>query len=200
MSDWQRVQTLFLDSVDLPIDERIRYLDTACGGDEELRFEIESLLATDEDSGALIETVVREEASTLFDAQVLIGERLGIYRIIREIGRGGMGSVYLALRDDQEFRKEVALKIVKRGMDTADVLERFRYERQILANLDHPYIARLFDGGSTRDGVPFFVMEYIEGRPVDVFCRENALDVNARCELFLRILEAVAYAHRRGLA
>ena len=196
MSDWQRVQTLFLDSVDLPIDERIRYLDTACGDDQELRLEIESLLATDEDSGALIETVVREEASTLFDAQVLIGERLGIYRIVREIGRGGMGSVYLALRDDQEFRKEVALKIVKRGMDTADVLERFRYERQILANLDHPYIARLFDGGSTRDGVPFFVMEYIEGRPVDVFCRENSLDVNARCELFLRILEAVAYAHR----
>lgn len=196
MSDWQRVQTLFLDSVDLPIDERIRYLDTACGGDDELRHEIESLLATDEDSGALLETVVREEASTLFDAQVLIGERLGIYRILKEIGRGGMGSVYLALRDDQEFRKEVALKIVKRGMDTADVLERFRHERQILANLDHPYIARLFDGGSTHDGVPFFVMEYIEGRPVDVFCRDNALDVPARCELFLRILEAVAYAHR----
>jgi len=196
MSDWQRVQTLFLDSVDLPVDERIRYLDTACGGDDELRHEIESLLATDEDSGAIIETVVRAEASTLFDAQVLIGERLGIYRIIREIGRGGMGSVYLALRDDQEFHKEVALKIVKRGMDTADVLERFRYERQILANLDHPYIARLIDGGSTQDGVPFFVMDYIEGRPVDVFCRENSLDVRARCELFLRILEAVAYAHR----
>ena len=196
MSDWQRVQTLFLASVDLPAEERGRFLQTVCADDEELLKEIESLLATDEDSGALIETVVREEAETLFDSQVLIGERLGIYRIVREIGRGGMGSVYLAWRDDEEFHKEVALKIVKRGMDTADVLERFRYERQILANLENPYIARLFDGGSTHDGVPFFVMEYIQGVPVDVFCRENSLDLRARCELFVRILEAVAYAHR----
>jgi serine/threonine protein kinase/tetratricopeptide (TPR) repeat protein len=196
MSDWQRVQTLFLASVDLPTEERSRFLEEVCADDDELLKEIESLLATDADSGELIETVVREEASTLFDAQVLIGERLGIYRIVREIGRGGMGSVYLAWRDDEEFHKEVALKIVKRGMDTADVLERFRYERQILANLEHPYIARLFDGGSTHDGVPFFVMEYIQGVPVDVFCRENELDIQARCELFVRILEAVAYAHR----
>src|ERR1700722_2046743 len=114
MSDWQRVQTLFLASVDLPAEEQGRFLQSVCADDEELLKEIESLIATDEDSGALIETVVREEASTLFDSQVLIGERLGIYRIVREIGRGGMGSVYLAIRDDEEFRKEVALKIVKR--------------------------------------------------------------------------------------
>jgi eukaryotic-like serine/threonine-protein kinase len=196
MSDWQQVQNLFLDSVDLPASERAAFLERSCQGNPELFAEIESLVAADLDSGQLIDSVVQLEAARLFDSQILIGERLGIYRIVREIGRGGMGSVYLAIRDDEEFRKEVALKIVKRGMDTAEVLQRFRYERQILADLEHPYIARLFDGGSTKDGVPFFVMEYVQGRPVDVFCRENALDVNACCELFIRILEAVAYAHR----
>jgi len=196
MNDWQRIQSIFLAAVDLPVDERGSYLDSACGGDRDLRAEIESLLATDLGSGDLIDMAVKDEAAWLFDAEVLIGERLGMYRIVREIGRGGMGTVYLALRDDEEYRKEVALKIVKRGMDTADVLERFRYERQILANLEHPYIARLFDGGSTESGVPFFVMEYIQGRPLDVFCRENALSLTQRCELFLHILEAVAYAHR----
>jgi tetratricopeptide (TPR) repeat protein len=196
MSDWQRVQTLFLASVDLPVEERDSFLHGCCDDDPELLREIQSLLAADEDSGELIETAVRHEAASIFDSKVRDGERMGMYRIVREIGRGGMGSVYLAVRDDDEFRKSVALKIVKRGMDTADVLKRFRYERQILANLEHPYIAHLYDGGTTGDGVPFFVMEYVEGRPVDVFCRENGLDFDARCALFLRILEAVAYAHR----
>ncbi len=196
MSDWQCVQDLFFASVDLPPGEQALFLHRFRKTDPELFAEVESLLAADLDGGASIDSAIQLEAAHLFDAQVLVGERLGIYRIVREIGRGGMGSVYLALRDDEEYRKEVALKIVKRGMDTAEVLKRFRYERQILANLEHPYIARLFDGGSTAEGVPFFVMEYVEGRPVDVFCRENALSFNARCELFLRILETVAYAHR----
>jgi serine/threonine protein kinase len=195
MSDWEHIQELFLAAVDLQPEQREYFLRHACR-DEESRAEVESLLATDPDSDALIETAISKEANRLFDDQVLLGERLGIYRIIREIGRGGMGSVYLASRDDAEFQKEVALKIVKRGMDTAEVLQRFRYERQILANLEHPYIARLFDGGSTEEGVPFFVMEYVEGRPLDVFSREHAATVKERCELFLRILDAVAYAHR----
>ncbi|HEY4382819.1 MAG TPA: protein kinase [Acidobacteriaceae bacterium] len=196
MNDWQQVQQLFLEAVDLPLEERTRFLERCCANNPELLGDIESLLEADSDSGESIEMAVQSEGVSLLDNHVLIGERLGMYRIVREIGRGGMGSVYLALRDDQEYHKEVALKIVKRGMDTAEVLERFRYERQILANLDHPYIARLFDGGSTADAVPFFVMEYIEGKPVSVFCRENGLDLRARCELFIRILEAVAYAHR----
>lgn len=195
MSDWDQVQELFLASVDLAPGEREHFLSCACPNPA-IRAEVESLLATDLNSDTLIDTAISEEASSFFDDQILLGERLGIYRIIREIGRGGMGSVYLASRDDKEFQKEVALKIVKRGMDTADVLQRFRYERQILANLDHPYIARLFDGGSTEDGVPFFVMEYVEGCPLDVFCRQNSISVTERCELFLRILDAVAYAHR----
>jgi tetratricopeptide (TPR) repeat protein len=196
MSDWQRIQSIFLATADLPVDEQDRALDGYCEDDLELLYEVKSLLAADNDSSVTIDSAIQGVAATILDTPVLIGERLGAYRVIREIGRGGMGSVYLALRDDQEYNKEVALKVVKRGMNTEEVLRRFRDERQILANLDHPYIARLFDGGTTADGVPFFAMEYVEGSPVDVFCRENSLDVKARCELFLLILEAVAYAHR----
>jgi len=196
MSDWQRIQSIFLAAADLPAEERDYAVGVLCEGDIELFEEVHSLLAADNDSSVTIDSAIQGVAATILDTPVLIGERLGAYRVVREIGRGGMGSVYLALRDDEEYTKEVALKVVKRGMNTEEVLRRFRDERQILANLDHPYIARLFDGGTTADGVPFFAMEYVEGRPVDVFCRENALDVKARCQLFLHILEAVAYAHR----
>ncbi len=107
-----------------------------------------------------------------------------------------MGSVYLAFRDDDEFVNKVALKVVKSGINGEQVLRRFREERQILADLNHPYIARLFDGGSTGSGLPFFAMEYVEGQPIDAYCREHALDMKARCRLFLRVVEAVGYAHR----
>jgi tetratricopeptide (TPR) repeat protein len=123
------------------------------------------------------------------------GARLGAYRVVREIGRGGMGSVYLAERDDDQFHKLVAIKVVKRGMDTEEVLGRFRHERQILAGLEHAYIARLIDGGTTPDGRPFFVMEKVEGQPVDVYCREHNLNLKSRLRLFVRICEAVSYAH-----
>ena len=196
MSDWQQVQSLFLLSADLPVEERDQVLEKLCGGDIELRGEVESLLIADSDSEATIDAAIQDVASTVLDTPMLLSERLGVYRIVREIGRGGMGSVYLALRDDDEYTREVALKVVKRGMDTEEVLRRFREERQILANLDHPFIARLFDGGTTAEGICYFAMELVEGCPVDVFCREHALDVKARCRLFLHILEAVSYAHR----
>ena len=196
MSDWQRVQQLFTSAVELPRGRQVRFLKESCGSDVALYADVVSLLEADTDNGETIESAVREEASRLLESEAEEGSRFGSYVIVREIGRGGMGSVYLALRDDNEFRREVALKIVKRGMDTAEVLKRFRYERQILANLEHPYIARLIDGGSTNHGVPFFVMEYVDGKPVDAFCRENLKDYRTRCELFLRILEAVSYAHR----
>src|SRR5262249_47711552 len=149
MSDWQRVQELFLEAIDLPATERVRFLEQCSISDPDVFTEVESLLAADTDSHCPIENAIQDEAASLLESRMLIGERLGIYRIVREIGRGGMGAVYLAVRDDHEYSKEVALKVVKRGMDTAEVLERFRYERQILANLEHPYIARLFDGGTT---------------------------------------------------
>src|ERR1700744_3390408 len=196
MSDWQRIQSIFLAAADLPVEERDYAVGVLCEGDTELFDEVHSLLIADNDSSVTIDSAIQGVAATILDTPILIGERLGAYRIVREIGRGGMGSVYLALRDDEEYVKEVALKVVKRGMNSEEVLRRFRDERQILAKLDHPFIARLFDGGTTADGVPFFAMEYVEGRPVDVFCRENELKARARCQLFLNILDAVAYAHR----
>ena len=183
-------------TVDLPVEERHGLLESLCAHDDELRADVESLLASDCDSGTVIAEAVQSEASMLFDLEPLPGKRVGAYRIVREIGRGGMGAVFLATRDDEVFQKRVAIKVVKPGMDTAEVLDRFRYERQILASLEHPYIARLFDGGSTDEGLPFFVMEYIEGDPVNVFCRGKTLNNRARCELFLKILNAVSYAHR----
>jgi eukaryotic-like serine/threonine-protein kinase len=196
MSDWERIQEVFLMTADAPAGEQPRLLDSLCSHDPELRAEVESLLASDCDSGTIIAEAVQSEATLLLDVEPLAGKRVGAYRIVREIGRGGMGAVYLATRDDEVFQKRVAVKVVKPGMDTADVLDRFRYERQILASLEHPYIARLFDGGSTDQGLPFFVMEYVEGQPVNLFCRGRTLNNRDRCELFLKILEAVAYAHR----
>ena len=192
---WSRVEGLFLAAVDLPPDEQTRFLDMECAGDPALRGEIESLLDSDRKNGESIAVAVQSEAALMLHTPAA-ADRIGPYRVVKEIGRGGMGAVYLAVRDDDEYRKQVAIKVVKRGMDTAEVLGRFRHERQILANLDHPYIARLLDGGSTSEGRPFFVMDYVEGVPLDVFCRERAPSVKARCELFLKICEAVSHAHR----
>ena len=125
-----------------------------------------------------------------------IGSRIGAYRIIGEVGSGGMGDVYLAVRDDDQYRKRVAIKLIRRGMDSEEMLARFRHERQILANLDHPFISRLLDGGTTADGRPFLVMEYVEGAPLDEWGRGDA-ELRERCRLFLKICEAVAYAHSR---
>ena len=125
-----------------------------------------------------------------------MGSRIGAYRLVGEIGRGGMSTVYLAVRDDDQFQKQVAIKLIRRGMDTEDMLDRFRHERQILANLEHPYIARLLDGGTAPDGRPFLVMEYLQGEPLDGYCRNQGLNLRARCRLFLKICEAVSFAHR----
>jgi len=114
---------------------------------------------------------------------------------VKEIGRGGMGSVYLAVRDDDEFERRVAIKLIRRGMEIDFIVRRFRNERQILANLDHPYIARLLDGGTTEDGLPYFVMEYVEGRPVHRYCEDQQLAIADRLKLFEKVCEAVAYAH-----
>jgi len=196
IENWERIQELFLAAADLNREDRARFLDAQCGAGSALRSEVESLLTADAETGELVLSAVEKEAQSLLGVTTTLGSRLGSYRVIRQIGRGGMGAVYLALRDDDLYQKQVAIKLIRHGMDTADVLDRFRHERQILANLDHPYIARLIDGGTSSDGRPFFVMDYVEGRPVDQFCRENALDTKARCRLFLLICEAVAYAHR----
>lgn len=129
----------------------------------------------------------------------LSGTRIGDYRIEREIGRGGMGAVYLAVRADNTFQKRVAIKIVKRGMDTDFILRRFRRERQILATLSHPNIAALLDGGSTDDGLPYYVMEYVEGLPINYFCDERKLALVERLKLVQQICAAIAYAHDKQI-
>lgn len=123
--------------------------------------------------------------------------RIGPYRVLAEIGRGGMGVVYHAVREADEFRQDVAVKVVKRGMDTDFILQRFRHERQIVAGLDHPHIARLLDGGSTPDGLPYFVMEYVDGEPIGEYVRRHALSISARLTLFLRVAGAVHHAHQK---
>src|SRR6266850_8578869 len=134
---------------------------------------------------------------TDYEVDPMIGRRLGVYRIEREIGRGGMGAVYEALRVDNEFTKRAAIKLVKRGMDTDFILRRFRKERQILAALDHPNIALLLDGGTTDDGLPYFVMEFIEGQPLYKYCDAKQLSISERLKLFRAICDAIHYAHQK---
>ncbi len=122
---------------------------------------------------------------------------MGVYQILEEIGHGGMGAVYRAARVDGQYEKQVAVKLVRGGYDTSSVLERFRHERQILATLDHPNIARLLDGGTTEDGVPYLVMELIEGEPIDQYCDGHNLNVTERLRLFRQVCTAVQYAHQR---
>lgn len=123
-------------------------------------------------------------------------ERIGAYRVIQREGQGGMGAIYLAVRDDEQYQKQVAIKVIKRGMDTDEIVRRFRRERQILASLDHPNICRLIDGGATAGGLPYFVMEYIQGKPLEEYCADHKLGLRERLKLFRTICSAVQYAHQ----
>jgi len=195
---WQRIENIFQSAVDCAPGQRSDFLNSACGDDAELRHEVESLLALNEDSGFTDSSALEEGISSLERRSGRMKEerRIGAYRVLREIGRGGMGSVYLAARADDEFQKLVAIKIIRRGLDTDDIIERFRSERQILATLDHPNITRLLDGGTTGDGLPYFVMEYIEGEPINLYCDRHSLTVTERLKLFQGVCAAVRYAHQ----
>jgi hypothetical protein len=197
---WERVQRIFLVAVDLSPEERTRVLDEMCGADAAMRAEVESLLGADCTStgqlGVAVKAAIKTEAALLFDQSRIAGARVGAYRLIREIGRGGMGSVYLAARDDEQYESEVAIKLVRPGFDTDFILRRFRRERQILARLHHPNIARLFDGGTTDEGIPYLVMEYVPGSLITAYAEENHLSVEDRLRLFLPVCAAVDYAHR----
>jgi serine/threonine protein kinase/Tol biopolymer transport system component/tetratricopeptide (TPR) repeat protein len=196
---WKQIEGVFDAAIDLAPAEREAYLTTACGGDAELRRQVELLIRSHEEAGAFIEEPavagVLSEGGKFEEEAPFIGRRVGSYRLVRELGRGGMGAVYLAVRADDEFQKRVAVKLVKRGMDTDFILRRFRQERQILASLEHQNIARLLDGGTTDDGLPYFVMEYIEGLPVNQFSDAHKLSTPERLRLFLKVCSAVSYAH-----
>jgi eukaryotic-like serine/threonine-protein kinase len=191
---WLQVKELFQQAAELSTAERLSFLAQACGSDAALRAEVEKLLAADANAASFLESTPLTSLNT---DNLATGQQLGSYRLLGELGRGGMGTVYLAERADEQFLQQVAIKIIRRGMDTEDILRRFRNERQILASLNHPNIARLLDGGTTADGRPFYVMEYIEGSFIDEDCQARQLALNERLQLFRQVCAAVHYAHQR---
>ncbi|MCH9648111.1 MAG: serine/threonine-protein kinase [Deltaproteobacteria bacterium] len=196
---WDRVKELFEAAQVLPAADRSSYLDEACREDPTLAAEVTSLLEADSRSLPWIDGHALEAVAGLWEEDLdhLEGSSVGPYRLVRELGRGGMGAVYLAQRADDLFQQQVAIKVVKRGMGSTEIIDRFRRERQILASLTHPNITHLHDGGVTDDGLPYFVMEHVEGEPIDRYCRDQALTVRQRLELFRTVCNAVHHAHGR---
>ena len=192
---WQRLKNILADALERSsLDERTALLRQACANDATLLCEAEKLLT--HNTTAFEEFAEFATTGLRNGARDRIGERLGAYVIVKELGRGGMGAVYLAERADGQFEKRVAIKVLKRGTDTEEVLRRFRIERQILANLEHPNIARLVDAGTTGDGLPYFVMEFVEGVPITRIVEQKTMDLRDRLKLFLKVCAAIALSHR----
>ena len=197
---WKQVRVILDNAIELPAEGRDEYVEKSCRGDAELHAEVVSLLRSHERAGDnFLDTPAVDLRSFAPDESKssYIGRRIGVYKITAEIGRGGMGEVYRAIRVDGQYDKEVAIKLVRVGLDSPFLIERFRHERQILASLDHPNIARLHDGGTNEDGIPYLVMELIEGIPIDQYCDEHNLGVNERLQLFTQVCAAIQYAHQR---
>ena len=193
---WQQIKELFAAAQERHRTERTSFLSAACGADESLRAEVESLLVAAE--GESSSANLSDEPANSFAMErsdPLIGQRIGAYLIEKQIGRGGMATVYLASRADQEYHKQVAIKMLRPELDSEELLKRFRSERQTLAALDHPNIVKLLDGGSTREGMPYLVMDYVEGVPIDEYCDEQKLSTESRLRLFQQVCLAVQYAH-----
>ena len=198
---WRRIEALVESAADLAPDDRARLLDERCAEEPRLRDEVERMLAALDAGGDFLDRaswaphhVLAEEDPG--ESSPWIGRRLGPYRIERFLGRGGMGSVYLARRDDGQFHREVAIKVLRFDQAGDEAIRRFRVERQILARLSHPSLTDLLDGGTTEDGRPYLVMERIEGLPIDEYCDRHELSVEARLRLFREVCDAVRYAHR----
>jgi hypothetical protein len=196
---WAEAERLFRCAVELLPEERADFLARECP-DQDLRKEVASLLEHSGEGLPSASAAIASAAAALAHEpdpdERLVGTRLGPYRVEAIAGHGGMGAVYRASRDDAEFRQLVAIKLVRAAAESPSTLRRFRQERQILASLSHPNIARLLDGGSTPEGVPYLVMEFIEGEPITAWCEGHALGVQERLRLFLRVCEAVDFAHR----
>jgi serine/threonine protein kinase len=198
---WQQVKELLGTALELDPAKRPAYLDQACGNDATLRCDLERLLVAEQKAGPefLTDPVILQELTFELPphTNAWVGRRLGAYEIVEEIGTGGMGEVYRAVRADDEYRKEVAIKLVRSGQDSGFVLSRFKNERQILASFEHPNIARLLDGGTTEEGLPYFAMELVEGQCLDEYCDSHKLATDERLGLFLKVCSAVQYAHQR---
>jgi serine/threonine protein kinase len=186
---WEQMKGVFASALEREPSERTAFLRIACGDDHALLAEIEGLLHSYESDKSLPDDERTGNAAAA-------DQRVGSYRLIRQIGVGGMGAVYLAARADDTFNKRVAIKLVRSGIDTQAVLRRFRQERQILAPLDHPNITKLLDGGTTEQGLPFFVMDYVEGTRIDEYCDNHRLSIGERVTLFREVCSAVQYVHQ----
>ena len=202
---WTRVEQLCQAALERDEHEQAAFLASACGSDQELRREVESLLVhrhkadTFMEAGAMdaaAQALAADELHNPMDASRWIGRLIPPYRCVAKIASGGMGDVFRAVRADGTFDKQVAIKLIQGARSTDFFLSRFQNERQILATLDHPNIARLLDGGSTEEGLPYLVMEYIEGLPIDEFCAHKNLDTRERLELFRTVCSAVQFAHQ----
>src|SRR5687767_7714578 len=202
---WQQVKAIALEAWSLTPTDRGAYVTGACGADAVLLREVESLLASMGAAGDRFETPsLRIPASDTLLHDIAeappaapASARVGGWHILRPLGRGGMGTVYLAERADAGFTQRAALKLARGGFADDLIHKRFLEERRILASLEHPDIARLIDGGATEDGVPYVVMEFVDGVPIDSYCRERGLGFTERLELFRRVCGVVRYAHQR---
>ena len=197
-SRWQAIDRLFAATLERPENERNAFLEDACGDDVELLADVRSLLQADARTELPLQSAVRRAAGelTMAPADTMLQKRIGNYQLVDLLGAGGMGNVYLGRRIDQQFEHEVAIKVLPLANANRAFIERFRAERQVLAGLDHPNIARLLDGGETDDGIPYLVMEYVHGVPIDEYCDQRKLSIPERLQLFLSICSAVDYAHR----
>ena len=194
-SHWDRLEALFEAACALPPGERDAFLERECGDDLGLRDEVQSLLDADRSSNHLLDGSALDLAPPLA-APLTPGRQIGSYRALEAIGHGGMGAVYRAERVDGGFDQQVALKLLHRDMETPELRARFLAERQLLARLSHPNIARLLDGGVTEEGRPYFVMEYVEGLPITLYCRQRDSSVDEILRLFVVVIDAVSYLHR----
>ncbi|HEX4165324.1 MAG TPA: protein kinase [Bryobacteraceae bacterium] len=196
---WKLIEDIFCAAIELPAHERGGYLERACEDDEELRSEVASLLDNDKDAAATIHAVITGDLRGVAEASdgAELGKRIGPYRLVRELDGGGMGIVYLAVRSDDHYFQIVALKMVRKGMESPALLQRFRTERQILATLTHPNIGAILDGGDTDEGCPYLVMEYVEGQPITLAAETHGLSIRQRIELFRSLCSAVHYAHQK---
>lgn len=190
---WNRLESLFFQALELPPAARAAFLDQACDGDTEVRREIDAVLAAHDTPN--VDQLLTPRPPSELPTRALTGVRVGAYELDALIGRGGMGEVYRAHRADAQYEQEVAIKLMRPGLDTDELLRRFRTERQILARLQHPNIATLLDGGVTERGQPYLVMQYVDGVPITRYANERALDLAARLRLFATVCDAVQFAH-----
>lgn len=193
---WQEARRLFHACIELSTPDRADLLERECAGDPGMKADVQSLLAEADGIGSFMEQPAAESGFVRVPHGSRVGQRIGAYEIVELLAEGGMGGVYKAVRADDQYRQQVAIKLVRRGLEGDLMLARFKAERQILASLDHPHIARMLDGGLTDDGLPYFVMELIDGEAIDQYCEHHQLTVAQRLNLFCDVCAAVQYAHQ----